>query len=416
MDWLVLMLVDNIKIAFKNIKERKSRVFLTLLGIAIGIMAIVALMSIGEGMQQAVVGELSSLSDTIIVTTGGISVNPMGGGFSESNVDNYFTERDVDDIYRINGIDSIDAIVFSAGLVEFDGEIQTASILGLEADRIADFFGIEFLGLESGEFMSVGDQNRCIIGYSVAHEYFDVDVDVGNKIVINNKNFVVNGIYKEQGAGMSIPTDDYIHLTPKDFKKVTGEENITGILIRVSDSHLNKMDSIAGEIEFAINENHGSDDYANVITMSSILESIQQVIGIIQMVLIGIAAIALVVAAIGIMNTMLTSVMERTHEIGIMKAIGARNSDVMVIFIMEGIIISVIGGSVGIALGIVGSEGFSSVSGSGVMGSFVAISPVVTLSSVLISLFVAVMVGALSSLYPARKAAKMSPIEAVRYE
>ena len=150
--------------------------------------------------------------------------------------------------------------------------------------------------------------------------------------------------------------------------------------------------------------------------MSSILESIQQVIGIIQIVLIGIAAIALVVAAIGIMNTMLTSVMERTHEIGIMKAIGARNSDVLIIFIMEGILISIIGGAVGISLGILGSEGFSSFSGSGIMGSYISITPVVTLASILISLFVAILVGALSSLYPAWKAAKMSPIEAVRYE
>jgi len=410
------MLVDNIKIAFKNIKERKSRVFLTLLGIAIGIMAIVALMSIGEGMQKAVVGELSSLSDTIIVTTGSVSVNPMGGGFTESNVDRYFTERDLDDINRINGIKSSDPVTFSTGIVEFNGEIQTASILGLDADRIADFFGIEFLGLESGEFMSEGDQNRCIIGYSVAHEYYGVEISVGNKILINNQNFVVSGIYKEQGAGMSIPTDDYIHITSRDFKKSTGQENITGVLIRVYDSYLSNVDAIADEIEFLINENHGSDDFTNVITMSSILESIQQVIGIIQIVLIGIAAIALVVAAIGIMNTMLTSVMERTHEIGIMKAIGARNSDVLIIFIMEGILISIIGGAVGISLGILGSEGFSSFSGSGIMGSYISITPVVTLASILISLFVAILVGALSSLYPAWKAAKMSPIEAVRYE
>ena len=244
------MLVDNIKIAFKNIKERKSRVFLTLLGIAIGIMAIVALMSIGEGMQKAVVGELSSLSDTIIVTTGSVSVNPMGGGFTESNVDRYFTERDLDDINRINGIKSSDPVTFSTGIVEFNGEIQTASILGLDADRIADFFGIEFLGLESGEFMSEGDQNRCIIGYSVAHEYYGVEISVGNKILINNQNFVVSGIYKEQGAGMSIPTDDYIHITSRDFKKSTGQENITGVLIRVYDSYLSNVDAIADEIEF----------------------------------------------------------------------------------------------------------------------------------------------------------------------
>lgn len=416
MGWLVHMLIDNINIAIKNIKERRSRVFLTLLGIAIGIMAIVSLMSIGEGMQQAVVGELSSLSDTIIVTTGSVSVDSMmGGGFTEAE-GQYFNERDIDDIYRVNGIDSIDPVMFSAGIIEYNGEIQLASILAIDSSRLEDIFGIDFLGLKSGDFMKEGDQNSCVIGYNVAYEFFDIDIYVGNKIEINGKNFVVSGIYNQQGAGMSIPTDDYIHLSTRDLKKISGEENISGILIRVSDSHLGRIEDIANEIEFSINENHGTDDYASAITMSSILESIQEIIGIIQIVLIGIAAIALVVAAIGIMNTMLTSVMERTHEIGIMKAIGARNSDVLFIFMMEGVFISLLGGGAGIALGFVGAEGFGSMSGSGFMGSPMSITPIVTITSIGISLFVALIVGVISSLYPARKAAKMSPIEAVRYE
>ena len=411
------MLVDNINIAIKNIKERKSRVFLTLLGIAIGIMAIVSLMSIGEGMQQAIVGELSSLSDTIIVTTGDISVNSMmGGGFSESDEVEFFTERDLDGINRITGIESIDPIMFGGGIIEFNGETQTVSMLGIDADRLSEVFGGDFLGLEFGEFMEEGDQNKCVMGYNVANDFFDVKIIVGNKIELNGKNFVVTGIYKEQGAGMSIPTDDYIHMTTRDLTKITGIEDVSGILIRVEDSSLGIIEDIADEIEAAINQNHGNEEFANVITMSSILESIQQIIGIIQFVLIGIAAIALVVASIGIMNTMLTSVMERTHEIGIMKAIGARSSDVLLIFLMEGIIISLIGGGVGVSLGFLGAEGFSTVSGSGFMGSPMPIEPVVTLWSVATSLFVALMVGVLSSMYPARKAAKMSPIEAVRYE
>ena len=160
------MFVDNINLAFKNIKERKTRVFLTLLGIAIGIMAIVSLMSIGEGMQQAVVGELSSLSDTVIVTTGDISVSSMGGGFSGSN--NYFNQRDIESIRRINGIKSVDPVLFSSGIVEYNGESQYVSLLGLDPERMGEIFGIEFLGLETGEFMNGGDQNKCVIGNNVA--------------------------------------------------------------------------------------------------------------------------------------------------------------------------------------------------------------------------------------------------------
>jgi len=407
------MLVDNFNIAFKNIRERKSRVFLTFLGIAIGIMAIVALMAIGEGMQEAVIGELSSLSDTIIVTTGEISASPMGGGITGATLD-YFTERDIDDIGRIGGIKSIDPILFSYVPLDFNGEVQGVSTLGMDPERIASLFGIDFLGLEAGSFIKEADKNKCVIGYKIAHEYFDSEIQVGNKIVLNGKNFYVNGIYKEQGEGFSTETDHYVHLSTRDFKKLTGEENISGILVRVE--NVGDAEVIADEIEFAINENHGDDNFANAITMSSILESVQQIIGIIQIVLLGIAAIALVVASIGIMNTMLTSVMERTHEIGIMKAIGARNADVMSIFLIEGILISLFGGIVGIIFGMLGAGGLGAASGSNFMAPGVSLTPIVTITSIVLSLGVAMLVGIIASLYPARKAAKMSPIEAVRYE
>jgi putative ABC transport system permease protein len=278
---------------------------------------------------------------------------------------------------------------------------------------MSSIFGIDFLGLEEGSFLEEGDQNKCVLGFNIAHEYFDVDILVGNKITINGKNFVVNGIYQKQGAGFSTETDDNIHLTPRDFEKITGNKNVSGMLLRVS--NVDNVEAIAAETEMVIGENHGNEDFASAITMSSILESIQNVISIISVVLLAIAAIALVVASIGIMNTMLTSVMERTHEIGIMKAIGARNRDVMSIFLWEGVLISLIGGSVGIVLGILGASGLSSGSSS-FFGGGIGLAPVVTVWSVGLALAVAVLVGVLSSLYPARKAAKMSPIEAVRYE
>ncbi len=402
---------DNLTIAIKNIKERKSRVILTLLGIAIGIMAIVSLMGLVEGMQQAVVGELSSLSDTIIVTTGEISASPMGGGFSDG-AGGYFTERDLDSLERINGLESVNPVLFGRCIIKHNGELKQSSLLGVDPDRMAEIFGIDFLGLESGEFMQEGDQNKCIIGYNIAYEYFDNEIKTGSKIEINGKNFYVNGIYKKEGSGMSTQTDNNIHVTARDFKKITGQEDVSGIIIKVSD--VNEVEGIATEIETLINENHGNEDFANAITMSSLLKSIQEVLTIIQIVLIAIAGISLVVASIGIMNTMLTSVMERTHEIGIMKAIGARNIDVMAIFIMEGILISIFGGLIGVILGFIGAQGFGNMSGGFMQG--VPLVPIINVSTIIIAITVAMLVGVLSSLYPARKAAKMSPIEAVRYE
>ncbi len=406
------MFSDNIIIAIKNIRERKTRVFLTLLGIAIGIMAIVSLMSIGEGMEVAITEELSSLSDTILVTIG-VDVegaSPSGGGLDFSNM-NYLTDRDIGGIQRIQGIKDISPILSSSGLIEYNNEFKGASLLGMDPNNMQAVFGIESLGLESGEFLQEGDQNKCLIGHNIAHEYFDSEITVGSRIKINNNKYFVSGIYKEEGMGFSTQTDDSIHLTEHDFIQLTGQRNISAALIRVYD--VNEVEQIADEVELIVNTNHGADDIANVVTMSSILDSITSVLNIIQTVLLAIAAIALLVASIGIMNTMLTSVMERTHEIGVMKAIGARNGDVMSIFLFEGMFISFLGGVSGIVIGVVGAQGFSMATSQS-MGAM--LQPVFTIFSITLGLTVAVLVGMISSFYPAWKAAKMSPIEAVRYE
>ncbi|MFO7676891.1 MAG: ABC transporter permease [Thermoplasmatota archaeon] len=404
------MIFDNFLIAYKNIKERKTRVFLTLLGIAIGIMAIVSLMGIGQGMQQAISSELSSLSDTIIVFGGEINAGMGGGGFVDSG--NKFLDRDIDSIQRIDGLRDVSPVYFGQAIITYNGITKPVSLVGMDPINMQNIFGIETLGLAQGEFMNEGEQFKCIVGHEVAYKIFDADMDIGRRIRINDNNFVVNGIYKRQGAGFSVPTDDNIHLTSYDFKKVTGIRDISGIIVRVYD--VSNVESIAQEIEDVVNQNHGSDDFAQAITMASILESIQQVLGIIQIVLIAIASIALIVASIGIMNTMLTSVMERTHEIGIMKAIGARTTDVMTIFIVEGLLISLFGGISGVILGIVGAKGLSVIL-SGFIGGGM-LNPSITLVSVILAVGVAMVVGIFSSLYPALKAAKMSPIEAVRYE
>jgi putative ABC transport system permease protein len=277
-------------------------------------------------------------------------------------------------------------------------------------------YGQEFF--TDGELLNIGDQSKVIIGYSVAHDYFDSDVLVGGRITINGKKFLVNGILSQQGQGGMTANDDLVLLTSRDFERITGESNIYTALVTVE--NINDVEYIADEIERAINENHGEEDFAYATSMTSILETIQDIIGIMQMVLIAIASIALVVASIGIMNTMLTSVMERTREIGIMKAIGATNKDVMLIFIIEGMLVSVVGGVFGILLGVFGSQGLTEMlrmAGAGMGGGGgMSLIPIITIASVTLAIGVSVIVGVLSSLYPAWKAAKMSPIEAVRYE
>ena len=390
-----------------------SRSILTLLGISIGIMAIISLMGIGEGMQVAVTGELSSLSDTILVSAGGGSEFEIIQEGLEDNGE-YLTERDISDIERIQGVKEVSTQLSGAGVVTYNRENVFVTLTGMDIDTQKIAYSIE--DLESGTLLEEGDQNKCVVGYNIAHEKFDTEIAIGSRIHINGEKIVVKGIFAKQGMGGLTSTDSIVILTARDFEKLTGQSNIKLAVVRVSDP--NNVEAIAEEIEQAINENHGDEDFASATAMSSILETIQNILGIMSMVLIAIAAIALVVASIGIMNTMLTSVMERTREIGIMKAIGAENKDVMLIFIIEGMLVSLVGGFFGIILGVFGSQGLAGIlsnMGSGGPQSM-PLNPVITLYSIVLAVGVSLIVGIISSLYPAWKAARMSPIEAVRYE
>ncbi|EMR74177.1 ABC-type transport system, involved in lipoprotein release, permease component, partial [Thermoplasmatales archaeon SCGC AB-539-N05] len=275
------MLKDNLNLAYKNIRERMSRSILTLLGISIGIMAIISLMAIGEGMNQAVTGELSSLSDTILVQVGdGFSIFSMRSGSSvNGDGGEYLTERDINNIKRIQGIKEVNTQLSGSGIISYNGEDTVVSLTGMAVEAMDTRYVSE--ELESGFLLQNGDQNKIIIGYDVAHEYFDAEISVGSRIKINGEKFFVNGIFSMQGAGGFISTDDIVLLTSWDFEKLTGESNVQSALVTVYD--VNYVESIADEIEQVINKNHGEDDFASATSMSSILESIQNIIGIIQM-------------------------------------------------------------------------------------------------------------------------------------
>jgi putative ABC transport system permease protein len=390
-----------------------SRSILTLLGIAIGIMAIISLMGIGEGMNVAVEGELLSFSDTIIVTVGeGFSIFSYG---QLEDTGEYLTERDISDLERIPGVKEVNTQLTGIATISFNGDENSVmtTITGMDIETMKLVYGSD--DLVEGEMLDVGDQSKILIGSDVAHEFFDNDILIGSRVKINDKKFFVNGIFEKQGIGGVSTNDDIVLLSSRDFQKATGETNIFTATVRVY--NFDEIESIVEEIERVINENHGDEDFASATSMSSILESIKSIMGILQTVLIAIASIALVVASIGIMNTMLTSVMERTREIGIMKAIGATNKDIMSIFIIEGLLLSLVGGVSGIIIGVFGSQAVAALlTNMGPGSSGAPLEPVITVVAIALGLSVSMVVGIISSLYPAWKAARMSPIEAVRYE
>ena len=395
-------MIDSLLMAFRSIRERKARSILTILGIAVGIAAIVSLLSVGYGMQEAIMGELTEFTDMISVLPGELREH----GYVEKGS---FTDRDVKDLRRIGGIKDISAIIWDHAEVEYRTEKVPLYIMAGDTKDLGNIY-VESVGLKEGRWLRENDYTGCVIGHSVANDFFDEVIRVNDKVEINEDKFIVLGIFEKGTMMTSSDVDPTVFLTLRASKEVLKTDDFNYIMVRVYD--VEEAEEIAERIEETINDNHGLDDFATAMTMGSIIEQMGTVFNIIQGFLVGIAAIALIVASIGIMNTMLMSVMERTHEIGVMKAIGAKSRDVLSLFLLESSLVSLVGGMFGCVLGWVVAEVMSHVAGN-VFGIEILIIPKPALF--LAGIAVAMTVGVLSGFYPARKASRMSPVEAVRY-
>ncbi len=395
-------MIDKFLMAYRSIRERRARSILTVLGIVVGIAAIVSLMSVGYGMEEAITGELTAMADLISVMPGkitGATYVELGG----------FTDRDVKDLQRIGGIKDISAMTYDAVEVEYRNKRAPIFVFGGDTKELEGFY-VEPVGLKEGRWLRENDYKGCVIGDRVANDFFDEVIQVNDKLIINGEKFIVVGVFEKASTLYAADVDPHIFLTLRASKEVLQTDEVKYIMVRVYD--IDEAEEIAEEIMEVINDNHGLDDFATAMTMGSMIELMGDIFNIIRGVLVGIAAIALIVASIGIMNTMLMSVMERTHEIGVMKAIGAKSRDVLSLFLLESSMVSLVGGVLGCGLGVIVAKGLSFVAS---MASGLEIEAIVKPEVILGGIAVAMIVGVLSGFYPARKASKMSPVEAVRY-
>lgn len=394
---------DKILMAFRSIRERRTRSILTVLGIAVGIAAIVSLVSVGYGMEEAITGELTTFADLITVMPGKIA----GAMYVEQGS---FTDRDIKDVQRIGGVKEVIALTYGAAEVAYRNERTPIFIFGGDAEELGRFY-VDPVGLKEGRWLRANDYKACVIGNRVATDFFDEEVHVNDKLELNGEKFVVVGVFEKASTLYAADVDPHIFLTLRAAKDVLQTDEVKYLMVRVYT--IDEAESIAEEIEDRINKNHGLDEFATAMTMGNMLDQIGSVFKILRGVLVGIAAIALLVASIGIMNTMLMSVMERTHEIGVMKAIGAKSRDVLQLFLLESGMVSLAGGVAGCVLGFIVARVISFGASSAIGIPFQApVKPLVVLGG----MAVAMGVGVFSGLYPARKASRMSPVEAVRYE
>ncbi len=395
-------------LAVRNVTRRKLRSWLTIIGIFIGIAAVVSLISISQGLKGAIEGQFSSIGADKLF----ISIKSFGFISTAATL----TKDDVDAIEKVNGVKVVSGQLFKAANVEFKGEIQPKLITSFpekseERNLIAQ---TNLLEIEQGRTVRKGDEFKVVVGNDIAHKnVFKEKVSLNDKMLINGQKFTVVGVLKK-----ATPDIDRIHFfVDEDFMREFFDEPDEVGFISAQVAQGEDVSKVAEDVKRELrkerNLDEGDEDF-EVQTPEQILESLNIVLNIVQAVLIGIAAISLLVGGIGITNTMYTAVLERTSEIGVMKAIGARNNDVLLIFIIESGLLGLVGGVIGVLLGIGGAKIVEMIA-TNLVGPNILL---ITFSPYLIAgaLMFSFIVGSISGVLPARQASRLHVVDALRYE
>jgi putative ABC transport system permease protein len=250
---------DKFLLAYRSIRERRTRSILTMLGIAVGIAAIVSLMSVGYGMEEAITGELTVMADYITVMPGEIK----GATYVEKGG---FTDRDLNDLQRIGGIKDISGMAYGAVEVEYRNERTPILAMGGDIHELESFY-VDPVGLKEGRWLRENDYKGCVIGHWVANDYFDETIHVNDKLLINGDKFIVVGVFDKASTMYSLDVDPTIFLTLQSSKDVLQMDGMNYIMVKVYE--IAEAEEIAEEIEEVINDNHGLDDFATAMTMGS---------------------------------------------------------------------------------------------------------------------------------------------------
>ena len=405
-----MLFTELLKMAALSLIANKLRTLLTMLGLIIGVAAVIAMVSVGMGVKKNVVDSISRLgSNLLIVMPGSSNRGGVRGAAGSVITLTYDDAKAIKD--RIKDVSYVSPTVQSSYQVVYGHENWNTSVYGV----IPEYVDIQSLTLKSGLFFSEHDvevrSRVAVIGTTVATNLFGEVNPVGKKIRVGNAPYTVIGLLASKGQSNMGQDQDDVVLIPLTTaqERLIGITYVRSINVQVSDS--DKMDNVQAQIETLLRQRHrikkGAEDDFNVRNLTSLMETMSETTTMITLLLGAVAGISLIVGGIGIMNIMMVSVTERTREIGIRKAIGATFNNVMLQFLIESTMISVIGGIIGIFLGIGLAKAISE------FGNFTT---VISALSIVVSFGFSLFVGIVFGMLPARKAAKLDPIDALRYE
>ena len=403
------MYKESFLMAWASLVANKLRSLLTMLGIIIGVAAVIALVSIGNGVKQDIEDSISSLGSNLLVVMPGAprtpGVRPSQGSMKSLKISDY------EAIAKLEGVKAASPMTNGSYVVIYQNKNWTTSVAGVNAN----FQDVNNWTMTSGRFFSDKNvQNRervAVVGQTVVKNLFADEDPVGKEIRVKNIPFRVIGVLKSKGNGTMGNDQDDTVLIPytTSMERVEGIDYLRMVYVVSKDDE--GIDRLQADIENLLRVRHNIkdtnlDDF-NIQNMKSIMETVAQTTGTFTLFLGAVAAISLVVGGIGIMNIMLVSVTERTREIGVRKALGATYSVIVTQFLIEAVVISLMGGFIGIAFGIGASKVIGMVSG---------MSTVVSVPTIIMSFAFSMAIGLIFGIYPARKAAKLNPIDALHYE
>jgi len=401
---------DVLLLALEDFGSTKFKTFMSSLGIIIGVIAIVVMLSVGEGLYQGVSASFGDLQlDTLIVLPGALGFTGFGQTSQAERPAAQLLDRDVNAIQGTVGVKNVAPRVNWQGSLQFRDEVRSVAVVGLlpHAEEVLAS------QIDRGRFLVDGDRGGIVIGANLADNAFSSPLRPGMQVTITNPfsgetaDYRILGVLKEAGGTFNLfggSQDITVYMTTQGLQQVHQFGAYSQIIVTAD--NIERVEQVQDGIQERLDRLHRNEEYS-VIAQKSVLDTVNQIFSMIRITLAGIGAISLLVGGIGITNVMMLTVQERIKEIGVMKATGATRRDILFIFLAEAVMLGVISGVVGVVLGVLFS---------GFVGDVGDIPVAITAPSLLVGFTFGVGTTLFAGIYPANRAAKLDPIQALRME